>query len=87
MLVQAIPAYRLPREELDREIDMIKSLGVTLETGKALGRDFTLATLRNQGYDAAFLGVGCSQGRRAGPLQRRGLRSGRGRGRCAHLLA
>jgi NADH-quinone oxidoreductase subunit F len=62
MLVQAIPAYRLPREELDREIDMIKSLGVTVETGKALGRDFTLATLRNQGYHAAFLGVGAPKG-------------------------
>ncbi len=42
MLVQAIPAYRLPREELGREISMIESMGVTIKTGKALGRDFTL---------------------------------------------
>jgi NADH-quinone oxidoreductase subunit F len=62
MLVQAIPAYRLPREELGREISMIQSLGVKLETGKALGRDFTLAGLREQGWDAAFLGVGAANG-------------------------
>ena len=62
MLVQAIPAYRLPREELDREIKMITDLGVTVQTGSALGRDFTLAGLRNQGYDAAFLGVGAPRG-------------------------
>jgi len=41
MLVQAIPAYRLPREELGREISMIQDMGVTLECNKALGRDFT----------------------------------------------
>jgi NADH-quinone oxidoreductase subunit F len=62
MLIQAIPAYRLPREELGREISMIQAMGVTIETGKALGRDFTLAALRNQGYDAAFLGIGAPNG-------------------------
>jgi NADH-quinone oxidoreductase subunit F len=62
MLVQAIPAYRLPREELGREISLIEKMGVKIETGKALGRDFTLASLRNQGYDAAFLGVGAPKG-------------------------
>jgi NADH-quinone oxidoreductase subunit F len=62
MLVQAIPAYRLPREELGREISMIESMGVKIETGSMLGRDFTLAGLRNKGYDAAFLGVGAPSG-------------------------
>ncbi len=62
MLVQAIPAYRLPREELGREISMIQSMGVNLETGKALGRDFTLAGLKDQGYQAVFLGVGAPNG-------------------------
>ena len=66
MLVQAIPAYRLPREELGREISMIEKMGVTLETGKALGRDFTLAGLREQGWDAAFLGVGAANGLQLG---------------------
>ncbi len=62
MLVQAIPAYRLPREELGREISMIEGLGVTIKTGAALGRDFTLDQLREQGYEAVFLGVGAPDG-------------------------
>jgi NADH-quinone oxidoreductase subunit F len=66
MLVQAIPAYRLPREELKREIRMIERLGVTIETGKRLGRDATLDSLRKEGYEAVFLGVGCPEGARLG---------------------
>ncbi len=62
MLVQAIPAYRLPREELGREIAMIEAMGVTIETGKALGRDFTLDDLKAQGYEAVFAGVGAPLG-------------------------
>jgi len=62
MLVQAIPAYRLPREELAREVRMIEHLGVTVETGNALGRDFTLADLREKGYEAVFLAVGAPLG-------------------------
>jgi NADH-quinone oxidoreductase subunit F len=62
MLVQAIPAYRLPREELDREVEMIASMGVRFEYGKALGRDFTLKSLRDEGYVAVFVGVGAPQG-------------------------
>jgi NADH-quinone oxidoreductase subunit F len=62
MLVQTIPAYRLPREELKREIRMIERLGVTIETGKRLGRDYTLESLRAEGYEAIFLGVGCPDG-------------------------
>jgi NADH-quinone oxidoreductase subunit F len=62
MLVQAIPAYRLPREELGREISMIESMGATIKTGMALGKDFTLAGLKDQGYEAVFLGVGAPAG-------------------------
>ncbi len=58
MLVQAIPAYRLPRETLAREIRMIEQLGVEIRTETALGRDITLDGLRADGYEAIFLGVG-----------------------------
>ena len=58
MLIQTIPAYRLPREALAREIRMIEHLGVEIETGKALGRDFTISSLREEGYEAVFLGIG-----------------------------
>jgi len=64
MLVQAIPAYRLPREELAREIRMIERMGVDIETGVRLGKDFTLQGLRDDGFDAVFLGVGAPNGSR-----------------------
>jgi NADH-quinone oxidoreductase subunit F len=64
MLAQAIPAYRLPREELMREISMIERLGVDIETGVRLGKDFTLQGLRDEGCEAVFLGVGAPHGMR-----------------------
>jgi NADH-quinone oxidoreductase subunit F len=62
MLVQTIPAYRLPREILAREIRMIENMGVDIETGKSLGADFTLESLKEDGYDAVFVGVGAPKG-------------------------
>ncbi len=61
MLVQTIPAYRLPRETLAREIRMIEQLGAEIETGKTLGKDFTLQSLRDEGYEAVFLGLGAPE--------------------------
>jgi len=63
MMVQAIPAYRLPREVLAREIRMMERIGVRIETNKNLGRDFNLGELKREGYDAVFLGVGAPQGK------------------------
>ena len=62
MLVQAIPAYRLPRETLAREIRLIESLGVTLKTGKALGRDFTIEGLQADGFETVFVATGAPDG-------------------------
>ena len=62
MLVQAIPAYRLPREILAREIRMIENLGVDIETGKRLGEDFTIEDLKNEGYDAVYIATGTAAG-------------------------
>ncbi len=61
MLVQTIPAYRLPRETLAREIRMIENMGTEILTEKALGKDFTLTELREMN-DAVFLGVGAPGG-------------------------
>jgi formate dehydrogenase major subunit len=58
MLRYGIPEYRLPKETLDLEINQILELGVTLRTNTSLGRDFTLASLRADGYDAVFMGIG-----------------------------
>ena len=61
MLVQTIPAYRLPRETLAREIRMIENMGTEILCDKALGRDFTLQEL-NEANDAVFLGLGAPGG-------------------------
>jgi NADH-quinone oxidoreductase subunit F len=62
MLVQTIPAYRLPREILAREIRMIENLGVDIETNKKLGRDFLVQDLKEQGYEALFISIGSPKG-------------------------
>jgi NADH-quinone oxidoreductase subunit F len=62
MPAQAIPAYRLPRELLGKDVDMIRRLGVKIKTGKRLGRDFTIEKLKDQGYEALFLAVGAPDG-------------------------
>lgn len=58
MMRWGIPAYRLPREELAREFNAIIGMGVELKAGMAMGRDFSIADLREQGFDAVFLAVG-----------------------------
>ncbi len=61
MLAQTIPAYRLPRETLAREIRMIEALGVEIRTDQRLGKDFSLKDLREDGYEALFLGIGAPE--------------------------
>jgi NADH-quinone oxidoreductase subunit F len=58
MLAVGIPQYRLPKSVLKDEIECILALGVDVKTGVALGKDFTIAELRGQGFEAIFLGVG-----------------------------
>ncbi len=60
MLVQTIPEFRLPRDVVEREIEMISGLGVKIETSKRLGSDFTLSSLRSDGYEGVILSSGSS---------------------------
>ena len=62
MLRAGIPDYRLPPEVLDREIDHILGLGVEARTETRLGEAFTLSDLKEQGFDAVFLGTGAHLG-------------------------
>jgi NADH-quinone oxidoreductase subunit F len=62
MLVQAIPAYRLPGEIVAREVRMIENMGVEIFPEMRLGIDFSLKALRAEGYEAVFLGVGAPLG-------------------------
>ena len=67
MLRYGIPEYRLPRKELDDEIQGILDLGVKVELGKALGKDFTLESLKSKdGFDAVFVALGAPLGKKMG---------------------
>ena len=61
MLRYAIPEYRLPKEELRKEIRYIERLGVTIRCGTEVGKDVTLDTIKND-FDAIFVGTGAPQG-------------------------
>lgn len=65
MLRYGIPAYRLPKGVLDREIETITELGVEIRVNQALGKDFSLEDLKHN-YDAVFLGIGAQKGIRLG---------------------
>lgn len=62
MLRCAIPRFRLPEKVLEAEIKAIRDLGVTFVFGKALGKDFTAASLKKEGYKAVVLAVGAGAG-------------------------
>ena len=58
MLTVGIPSYRLPRDSIESEIQIIKDLGVQFKTGVELGKDITIDQLRKDGFKAFFLGIG-----------------------------
>ncbi|MCF8045842.1 MAG: FAD-dependent oxidoreductase [Desulfarculaceae bacterium] len=58
MLRTGIPDYRLPPYVLDREIENITNKGIELKTSRVAGKDFTIKDLKEQGFDAVFLGIG-----------------------------
>ena len=58
LLRSAIARNRLPMKILDWDIEGVKEMGVVIETGKSLGRDITIPSLLNQGYDAVFIAMG-----------------------------
>ncbi|OIR18943.1 NADPH-Fe(3+) oxidoreductase subunit beta [mine drainage metagenome] len=63
MLVLGVPEYRLPRDIVQSEIEAIASLGVEIRHNTRLGRDFTLSDLKQQGFEAVFLGIGAHKSR------------------------
>jgi NADPH-dependent glutamate synthase beta subunit-like oxidoreductase/NAD-dependent dihydropyrimidine dehydrogenase PreA subunit len=63
MLVLGVPEYRLPREIIQAEIEAIKSLGVEIRLNTRLGHDFAFSDLKQQGYEAMFLGIGAHKSR------------------------
>ena len=66
MLRYGIPSFKLEKDVIDAEIDILRELGVTIRCGVEVGKDVTLAQLRAQGYKAFYLAIGCQGGRTAG---------------------
>jgi len=66
MLVCAIPEYRLPRQVLDREIASLLNENTELRLEQALGRDFTIDSLLQGGFDAVYIATGSHQSKRLG---------------------
>lgn len=64
MLTLGIPSYRLEKDVVNAEIDIIKELGVKFKTGVEVGKDISLDELRNQGYEAFYLAIGAQGGRK-----------------------
>ncbi len=66
MLTLGIPSFRLEKEVLNAEIDILREMGVTFKTGVEVGKDITLNQLRNEGYEAFYLAIGAQGGRSLG---------------------
>ena len=63
MLVSGIPAYRLPRDTLRKEIESLLDENITVKCNTALGRYFTVDTLFADGFKAVFLALGAHKSR------------------------
>ena len=66
MLVYGIPSFKLEKDVVDAEIDIIRALGVEIKCGVEVGKDITLDQLRAEGYEAFYLAIGCQGSRKAG---------------------
>ena len=66
MLVYGIPSYKLEKDVIAAEIDVIKELGVEIKCGVEVGKDVTIQELREQGYKGFYVAIGCQGSRTAG---------------------
>ena len=66
MLRYGIPNFRLEKNVLDAEIDVLKEMGVKFKMGVEVGKDVTIQQLREQGYDAFYLGIGAQKSAKLG---------------------
>ena len=66
MLRYGIPSFKLEKDVIDAEIEVIKAMGVEIRCGVEVGKDVTIPELRAQGYKAFYIAIGCQGGRKAG---------------------
>ena len=75
-----IPDHRLPRDVLDKEIEIVTNLGVEIKTNTPLGADLTIDNLFEQDYKAVYLALGAHKGIELGiPGEKIGRRPSGGR--------
>ena len=66
MLRYGIPSYKLEKDLLAAEIDVIRELGVEIRCGVEIGKNITIEELREQGYKGFYVAIGCQRGRKPG---------------------
>ena len=66
MLRYGIPSYKLGKDVVAAEIDIMKEIGVEIRTGVEVGKDISIEELREQGYKAFYIAIGCQGGRLPG---------------------
>lgn len=66
MLMNGVPNFRLEKDVLEAEIEVLRAMGVEFRCGVEIGRDLSIAQLREQGYRAFYLAIGLQGGRKAG---------------------
>ena len=64
MMTYGIPSFKLEKDVIDAEIDVLRELGVEIKCGVEVGKDVTIQQLRDQGYEAFYIAIGCQGGRR-----------------------
>ncbi|MBQ8062219.1 MAG: FAD-dependent oxidoreductase [Bacteroidales bacterium] len=66
MLRYGIPSYKLEKDVIAAEIDIMKEIGVDIRTGVEVGKDVTIQSLREEGYKGFYVAIGCQGGRLPG---------------------
>ena len=66
MLQYGIPSYKLDKEVIKAEIDIMREIGVEIRTGVEVGKDITIQQLREQGYKGFYVAIGCQGGKLPG---------------------
>lgn len=66
MVVYGIPSFVLEKDIVAAEIDVLREMGVEIKCNIEVGKDVTIQQLREQGYKAFYIGIGCQGGRKTG---------------------
>ena len=66
MMTYGIPSYKLEKDVIEAEVEVIKKLGVEIRTGVEVGKDITIADLKKEGFKTFYIAIGCQGGRRPG---------------------